>query len=300
MRILITGSHGLIGSALIEELNRRGDSILTLVRRAPRSPDEMQWDADRAIMEPGRLEGLDAVVHLAGESIMGRWTPAKMEAIRRSRANGTRVVAEALAQLQSPPGVFVSASAIGYYGNRPNEILREGCPAGSGFLPDTTCEWEAATRPAQARGIRTVLLRLGIVLSTRGGALRTMLPAFRLGGAARFGDGRQYISWITLEDVIAAIVHVIAHKEISGPVNLVSPDPVTNADFTRQVAAAVHRPALLRIPASVLRVMMGAKMADEALLASARAEPARLLESGFKFRHPKFETAVRELIASNS
>jgi uncharacterized protein (TIGR01777 family) len=242
------------------------------------------------------LEGFDAVVHLAGESIAeGRWTEAKRGRIRDSRVQGTRVLADTLARLIHPPKVFLCASAVGFYGSRGDEELDEESPAGSGFLSDVCREWESACRPAVEAGIRVVNLRLGMVLSTRGGALAKMLPIFRLGLGGRLASGRQYVSWITLDDVVEAIQFVMATDSLEGPVNAVAPGAVTNREFTRVLGRVLRRPAILPAPAFALRCVLG-QMAQELLLASTRALPRRLLEAGFAFRDPDLEGALGRVV----
>lgn len=287
MNILLTGSHGFIGSALIDVLRERGDRVVRLVRgpSRPSSPDPA-WDPVAYQIDENRLEGFDGVIHLAGESLVARrWTPAQKTRIHDSRINGTRLLASALGRLSRPPRVLLSASAVGYYGDRRDEILREESPPGTGFLAELCRQWEAAAEPARRAGIRVVHLRTGLVLSSTGGVLARILPIFRLGLGGPLGTGRQYMSWIAIDDVCAAVLHLLANNTVTGPVNLVAPHPVTNREFTVALGLALSRPTRFAVPAGVLRVVLG-EMADEALLASTRAEPARLRASGYSFRFP--------------
>jgi uncharacterized protein (TIGR01777 family) len=275
MRILVTGSSGLIGRALTLQLT--GHEIVCYNRAAPPS-----------------LEGFDAVIHLAGESIAGRWTPAKKERIRSSRRDGTRTLCEGLARCAARPHVLLSASAIGIYGDRQDEKLTEDSPPGTGFLADVARDWEAATLPAREAGIRVVNLRFGVVLSAQGGALKQMLPLFRLGAGGVVGNGQQFWSWIALPDTVAAILHALANESLVGPVNVVAPYPVTNRAFTRTLGRALHRPTILPVPAWAVRLTLG-EMGPALLLASTRVEPRRLLASGFQFQLPELEAAVQKL-----
>jgi uncharacterized protein (TIGR01777 family) len=295
MNILITGSTGLIGSELNSLLSKNGHRVKRLVRHSPSGRDEIFWDPARGILDAQSLEGLDAVVHLAGENIAsGRWTERKKRRIRESRINGTGLLAQSLSGLFDSPQVLVSISAIGYYGDRGNEQLSEESPAGKGFLPDLCRQWESAAEAAIIRGIRVVIPRVGVVLSPRGGAIARMLPVFRLGLGGRIGSGRQYMSWITLDDLVEAIHHAILTPSLHGPVNAVSPNPVTNADFSRALGRALSRPALFTLPSLAARIAFG-QMADETLLSSTRVTPERLTRSGFKFRFPELNGALRHL-----
>ena len=297
MKILVTGSHGVIGQALIEGLKGRGDHAVRLVRGPSRpSSPEPAWDPAADRIDENRLEGFDAAVHLAGESLAaGRWTPAQKARIRDSRVNGTRLLAGALGRLSRPPRVLVSASAIGYYGDRGDEIMREDSPPGTGFLADVCRQWEAAAEPARRTGIRVVHIRTGLVLSSAGGMLPRILPLFRLGLGGRLGSGRQYMSWIAIEDVVGSLLHLMAHEEISGPVNLVSPHPATNREFTAALGRVLSRLTPFPVPAPVLRIALG-EVAGE-LVASVRAEPARLVESRYAFRLPHLDGALRALLS---
>jgi uncharacterized protein len=294
MDVLMSGATGLIGSALTPELEAEGHRVRRLTR-TPRSEGDIGWDPDAGTIA-GDLAGTGAVVHLAGESIAeGRWTQEKKRRILESRQKGTRLLAEKVAGLQEPPSVMVSASAIGYYGDRGNELLTEESGPGSLFLSRVCREWEAAAEPAREVGVRVVHPRFGIVLSTEGGALGTTLPIFKLGGGGKIGSGRQYWSWVLLDDVVGAIVHAIENDALSGPVNVVGPDPPTNAEYTRVLGRVLGRPTFFAVPAPAARVALGG-MADELLLASARVEPAKLEETGYEYRYPELEGALRHLL----
>jgi hypothetical protein len=296
MHVVVTGSRGLVGSALVPFLATGGHRVTRLVRGMAAGPDETAWDPSRGLVDASRLDGVDAVVHLAGENIAaGRWTPARKAEIRRSRVDGTRNLCAVLARLPHPPNVFVSASAIGLYGDRGAEILTEESASGTGFLAEVCREWEAATEPASQAGIRVVNLRFGMVLSPTGGALKKMLLPFRLGMGGRIGDGRQFTSWIALDDVIGAIHHALCEESVRGPVNAVAPEPVSNAEFTRTLARVLRRPTLLPVPAFAARLAFG-EMADALLLAGARVLPTRLQASGYRFRFPDLESALRHLL----
>lgn len=300
MKILITGSTGLVGSALVSHLAANGHRALHMVRRPPRGADEIRWDIEAGTLDPSSLEGLDAVVHLAGENIAsGRWTAERKRRILESRVLGTRLLAGALARTDRPPRVLVSVSAVGYYGNRGEEALDEESGPGTGFLAEVCRAWEAEAAPATARGIRVVHPRLGMVLSARGGALDRMLPAFRAGFGGRIGSGRQYMSWIALDDLVGVILHAIGHDDLHGPVNTVSPHPVTNAEFARVLARALGRPAFMALPAFAARLAFG-QMADELLLASARVSPGKLERSGYRFRYPRLEEILGRLFGPGS
>jgi uncharacterized protein len=295
MTVLVTGASGFIGSALVPALTTGGHSVRRLTRAAAEREDEYRWNPAAGDVDPRALEDLDAVVHLAGESVAGRWTAAKKERIRRSRVDGTRTLSEALAGLGRPPRVLVCASAIGYYGDRGDEVLTEESAPGEGFLADVVQAWEAASRPAEEAGIRVVRLRFGIVLSSAGGALRTMLRPFRLGAGGRLGSGRQWTSWVSIDDVVGAIHHALFTDALRGAANTVAPNPVTNAELTSTLARLLRRPALLPVPAAVLRVALG-EFSQEAL-SSARVVPARLGGTGYDFRHPELEQALRHVLA---
>ena len=280
------------------KLGDEGHELVRLVRSEPKPGEpEVPWDPATGRLDPASVEGFDAVVHLAGESIAeGRWTEAKKARIRESRVRGTELVARTLARLTNRPEVLVSASAIGFYGTRGDEELDEGSLPGSGFLPDLCRQWEGAARLVGDAGIRAVQLRIGLVLSATGGALAKMLPAFRFGLGGPLGSGRQYVSWITLDDLVEVVRHVIATDTLQGPVNAVAPAPVTNREFTRALGRALRRPAWAPVPGFVLRIALG-QMAEELLLASARAEPRRLLSTGFRFGDAEIDAALKRLLA---
>ena len=285
--VAVTGSHGLVGSALVRELGATGQEV----RRVARDPATGALDL-RAV------SGVDAVVHLAGENIAaGRWTHERKRRIHDSRVLPTRALAEALAALQRPPRVLVSASGINCYGDRGDERLTEESARGHGFLADLCRDWEGATAPAEARGVRVVHLRIGMVVSERGGALAKMLTPFRLGAGGVIGSGNQWMSWISLDDLVGAIRWALATEALRGPVNAVAPAPVRNREFTRALAGAVRRPALLPLPAFAARLLFG-EMADALLLASARAEPERLLATGYVFRYPTLPDALAHALRS--
>jgi uncharacterized protein len=298
MHVVVSGSRGLVGSALVPFLTTGGHRVTRLVRGAPANPDEAAWNPARGLAEASRLAGVDAVVHLAGENIAAeRWTPARKAEIRQSRVEGTRNLCESLARLAQPPKVLVSASAIGFYGDRGTQTLTEESGAGSGFLPDVCREWEAATEPASRAGIRVINLRFGMVLSAAGGALQEMLPPFKFGLGGRIGSGAQFMSWIAIDDAVGAIRHALSAESLGGPMNVVAPTPVTNAEFTRTLARVLRRPAFMPIPSFVARLAFG-EMADALLLASARVIPIRLQESDYHFRFPELEGALRYLLRS--
>jgi len=292
MRVLLSGASGLIGSALARRLAVSSE-VVRLVRRDPLSAaKEIRWDPAAGRIEPKQLEGFDAVVHLAGENIgAGRWTAAKKASIRASRVEGTLLLAKTLARLNQPPKVLVSASAVGYYGDRGEEKLDESSGPGTGFLAEVCRAWEEAAMTAAEAGIRVVLARFGVVLSSEGGALARLLPLFRFGLGGRLGSGRQYMSWIALEDAVGAIAFALENDSLRGPVNVSSPQPVTNREFTQTLGRVLRRPTLLHAPSIALRAVLG-EMADEMLLASVRVYPRRLLEAGFSFSKPDLEAAL--------
>ncbi len=299
MRILIAGNRGFLGSALARELVHNGHAVLGLTRGAP-SQNEAHWDPELGTLDLTPLAPIHAAVNLAGENLArGRWSAARKQRILLSRTKTTRLLAEALAKLDPKPAVMLSASAVGYYGDRGDEILTETSPSGSGFLAEVCREWEASTEPARAAGIRVAFLRLGVVLSGEGGALPQMLLPFRFGLGGILGSGRQYLSWITLADAVAAIAHLLEQEGAEGPYNLCAPNPVTNAEFTRAVARVMHRPAVLRVPGFVLRMVLG-EMAQEMLLASTRAIPERLQQMGFCFSDARLEPALAQMLTKRA
>jgi uncharacterized protein (TIGR01777 family) len=298
MKVLISGSTGLVGSALCSALTTSGHEITRLVRESPRSRQpEISWDLDQGKVDSSKLEGFDGVVHLAGENIAaGRWTDKQKQRIRNSRVKSTQLLCETLAKLKDKPKVLVCASAIGYYGDRGDEVVDEASPPGSNmFLVDVCKEWEAATEPARAAGIRVINLRFGVVLSPNGGALAKMLMPFKLGAGGVIGDGKQYMSWIALDDAVGAIQHCLATDTLSGPVNAVGPQAVTNREFTKTLGKVLSRPTIFPMPAAVARLAFG-QMADELLLASTHVRPTKLLESTYVFRYPQLEGALRHLL----
>lgn len=296
MIIAISGSSGLIGNALRSHLRHEGHRVRAIVRHQPGQEagrDDIRWDIDAGKIEADKLEKVDAVIHLAGEPIAdGKWTNAKKQHIRDSRVNSTALLSKAIAKMPLPPHVLLSGSAVGYYGSQGDQRLGEDAPEGEGFLASVCSEWEAATLPAQKAGVRVAHLRTGIVLDKAGGALAKMMTPFKLGLGGRIGPGTQYMPWISLADQISAIDFCLNSESMRGPVNLVGPHPVTNAQFTTTLGMVLHRPTFLPLPAFAARMMFG-EMADEMLLASARVEPTKLLNAGFRFSHNDLEGAIR-------
>lgn len=299
LRVAVTGATGLVGSALVPALLAAGHRVDRVSRRRPAvGTTDIQWEPARGQLDPRALEGVDAVVHLAGETIAAlRWTPAVKERIRRSRVDGTRLLAETLGRLTRRPRVLVAVSGVGYYGNRGDTPLTEESLPGSGFLAEVCREWEAAADPARVAGIRVVHPRLGVVLAGQGGALPRMALPFRLGAGGVIGDGRQYWSWIELNDLVRVIELCLALETLAGPVNAVAPTPVTNREFTRVLGRALGRPTLVPLPALAVRLLLG-EMGQALLLDSARVLPRRLERAGFRFRHPDLEDALRVALAS--
>src|SRR5580693_8610426 len=293
-RILVSGVSGPIGAALLPSLLTNGCSIVRLVRGPSKAEDQISWDP-AVPLAPQTVSGFDAVIHLAGESIIGRWTDAKKAKIRDTRIVGTFNLASALAQAEDRPKVFVCGSAIGYYGNRGDEVLREQSAPGTGFLAEVCQDWEEATTPAVQADIRTAHLRTGIVLSPKGGALKAMLLPFKLGLGGRTGDGRQWMSWIDVRDMVGAIHHILKNDLLQGAVNMVAPKPVTNAEFAGTLASVLSRPAIFPMPAFAARLVFG-QMGDELLLASQRVEPAQLLASGYVFQKPGLRAALEDIL----
>lgn len=299
-RVLVSGVSGPIGTALLPTLRSSGAQIARLVRPGSAvaglsDEEQIPWDPTRPI-SPAAVTGFDAVIHLAGESIVGRWTPAKKLKIRESRSLGTRNLALALAQAKDKPQVFICSSAVGYYGDRGDEVLDEESAAGAGFLPDVCLEWEAATHPAADSGIRTVNIRTGVVLSPKGGALGKMLTPFKMGVGGRVGDGRQWMSWIDVQDMVGAIHHILKTDLLHGPVNMVAPKAVTNAEFTKTLASVLSRPAIFPVPAFVVKLAFG-EMGETVLLGGQRVEPARLVESGYPFRFSNLRASLENVVA---
>jgi len=277
---------------MLPYLESQGARIVRLVRGPARGADQISWDPQRPLA-PAAVSGFEAVIHLAGESVSGRWTDTKKKAIRESRVLGTKHLTEALAQTQSRPRVFICASAIGYFGNRGDEVLTDASSAGQGFLPAVCREWEAASETAA--GIRTVNLRFGLVLSPKGGALERMLTPFKLGAGGKIGSGQQWWSWVHVDDIVGALHHALQTDALSGPVNMVAPNPVRNEEFTRVLASVLRRPAFFHVPAFALRLAFG-EMADELLLSSERVQPGKLLATGYTFRFADLRTALEELL----
>lgn len=296
LHVAVTGSTGMVGSQLVAFLRSGGHRVTRIVRRTPR-PDrpEVEWDPATGYVDAEALEGVDAVVHLAGEPIEGLWTEGKRAAIRDSRVAGTRALARALASMDDPPRVLVSISGVNYYGDRGDEPLTEDSPPGEGFLADVCRSWEEATAPASGAGVRVVRLRLGMVLSPAGGALARLLPVYLLGLGGRLGPGSQWMSWIALDDVLDVVHHALHRSDLEGAVNAVAPGAVRNAEFSRTLARVLSRHAWLSVPGALLRGV-GGQMAEEMLLASLRVKPGRLEEAGFSFRHPDLEQALRHVL----
>lgn len=296
MRILVSGSHGLVGTALIKALGTDGHEIYRLVRHAPNSESEIEWSPERYSIAISRIEGFDAVYQLAGESIAsGRWNEEKKRKIRESRVKGTKLLSDALANLHRPPKILISASAVGYYGNRGDELLTEASAPGDDFLAGVCVEWEKATEHATEKGIRVVNTRFGIILDKDGGALAKMLPPFRMGLGGRIGSGKQWMSWIALADVVGALQFALTNESLKGPVNFVAPNPVTNAEFTKTLGKALSRPTIFPIPAFGVRLAFG-EMADALLLSSQRVQPQVLSEHGYQFGHTELNEALRHVL----
>ncbi|MGW4028510.1 TIGR01777 family oxidoreductase [Streptomyces sp. NPDC004838] len=297
MRIAITGSSGLIGTALVRSLRSDSHEVVRLVRRPARAGDEVEWDPHRQYVDTAGLVGCEAVVNLAGAGVGDRrWTEAYRKEIRDSRVLGTAAIAEAVASLHTPPRVLLCGSAIGYYGDTGERAVDESAPPGDGFLPNVCVEWEEAAAPAQEAGIRTAFARTGLVVA-RGGAWGRMFPLFKAGLGGRVGDGRQYWSFISLHDEVAALRHILDTESLSGPVNCTAPDPVRNRDITKAMSRALHRPALFAVPAGVLRLALGDMAAE--VLSSQRVIPTKLLESGFTFAFPTIDDSIRAALAAS-
>jgi uncharacterized protein len=293
MRVAVSGASGLIGAAVVRRLQAAGHQISRLVRGAPKA-GEIQWNPTGAV-DLGGLEGCDAVVHLAGESISGRWTPTKKSKILNSRVQGTMTIAAALARLQQKPKVLVNASAIGYYGPRGDELLDESSASGNDFLSEVARQWESATEPATRADIRVVMLRFGVVLSGQGGALAKMITPFRMGVGGRIGSGTQWMSWVSLDDVAGAVEYAITNSSLRGPVNVVAPSPVSNEEFTKRLGEVLHRPTIFPMPEFAVKLAFG-EMGETLLLGSQRVVPKKLQESGYKFAHPELKDALRAAV----
>jgi len=297
MKILVTGSSGLVGSALIPSLKAQGHEVIRLVRSAPKdSASEVYWNPEKGTLSAEELEGLGGAVHLAGDNLAeGRWTDEKKRSIRESRIKGTTLLSETLAKLERKPEVLVSASAIGFYGSRGDELLNEQSASGDDFLSEVCREWELSTQAASQSGVRVVHLRFGVILSNEGGALAKMLTPFRMGVGGKLGDGKQYMSWIAIDDAVGAIEHALANDSLHGAVNVVAPEPVTNYEFTKAMGSVLSRPTIFPMPAFAARLAFG-EMADATILASQRVEPVRLKESGFAFKYPELEGALKHVL----
>jgi uncharacterized protein (TIGR01777 family) len=296
VRVAVTGSSGLIGSAVVGTLGRRGDSVLRLVRRPPISQEEVRWNPAQGLDTLDRLEGLDAIVHLTGAPIdEARWTAERKRLLRDSRVGSTETLVRALALLARPPGALVMASAMGIYGNRGDEVLTESSSTGNGFLARLTRDWEAAAAPARALGVRVVPLRFGLVLTPRGGVLARLLLPFRLGLGGPVGHRDAWWSWIALDDVVGLVLHAIASPALDGAVNAVAPEPVSSAEFARTLGRVLGRPAVMPVPPLALRIAFG-ELADEGMLASLRVEPKRALASGYSFQWPRLQPALEAML----
>ena len=293
-RILVSGVSGPIGAALLPSLTARGYQITRLVRGPASGEGQISWDPLKPLAQES-VSGFETVIHLAGESIVGRWTEGKKKRIRESRVEGTRNLSDALAKTRNRPRVLITGSAIGYYGDRGDELLREDSPSGQGFLPEVCRQWEAATEPAARAWIRTVHMRTGLVLSREGGALQKMLLPFRLGLGGNMGNGRQWWSWVDVQDWVGALHHILKTELLQGPVNVVAPRPVTNAEFTKTLAAVLSRPAIFPMPTMAARLAFG-QMADELLLASQRVEPTKLVASGYPFQYSDLRKSLEAIL----
>jgi uncharacterized protein len=293
MKIAVAGATGFIGAALTAHLSAVGHRVVRLVRRkADPSRGDATWDPSRGLLDPAALDGVQAVVNLAGDPVAERWTAERKRRIKSSRVDATALLAKTLVDLERPPRVLVNASAIGIYGDRGDEVLDESAAPGTGFLADVARAWEAAATPVVEKGIRTVFTRFGIVLGLAGGALEKMLPPFKIGAGGRLGSGKQWMSWIALDDVVAAVDYALTSDRLSGPVNVVAPNPVTNAEFTQELGHAIHRPAVAAVPSFALRLAYG-EMGETVLLSSQRVVPKALERAGFAFRHPVLHDALR-------
>jgi uncharacterized protein len=297
MKILITGASGLIGKALQESFIQRGHELLLASRKDSKNANEIKWDIENGFADPSKLEGVDAVVHLAGENVSGglRWSDEKKKAIRDSRVLGTRNVVDAMAAMSEKPKVFIASSAIGFYGDRADEIMTEASSAGTTFLSEVSTAWEAESRRAEDLGVRTVLLRTGIVLAKEGGALAAMLTPFKFGVGGVVGSGKQWMSWISLEDMVGIINFAIDHENIRGAVNAVAPSPVTNDEFTKALGEVLYRPTFVPLPAFAVNMVFG-EMGDALLLASTRVIPKRIEDAGYKFQYTDIRKAIEQAV----
>ena len=299
MKIIISGATGLVGAALVRTLRNEGHNVARLVRAGNTTMGDIQWNPGVATVDLAPLEGADAFVNLNGASIGGgRWTPERKDLLRNSRVSTTRFLVDTFSRLTQKPRAFLSASAIGFYGSRGDEVLTEASACGTDFLSGVSREWEEEAQRAESFGIRTAILRFGIILSSRGGALQRMLTPFKMGIGGRLGSGKQWMSWISLDDVVEIIQWAIADSQENGPVNVVVPNPVRNEEFTRVLASVLHRPAIFPAPAFALRLMLG-EMADALLLGSQRVHPEKLLRTGYKFKFDPLEPALRAALAKN-
>lgn len=299
MKILVSGSHGLVGKALSKSLSAKGHEIYKLVRERSSEERDIEWRPEEGTIDIAALEGFDALVHLAGENIAsGRWTDEKKRRIRESRVRGTSLLSQSLSKLSNPPATFVSASAIGYYGNRGDELLSETSAPGTDFLASVCKEWEQATVAASEKGVRVVMARFGIILDAKDGALAKMLTPFRMGVGGKIGDGKQWMSWIALDDVVNGLEFVLENRTLSGPVNFVAPRPVRNAEFTKALGRALHRPTWFPVPAFIAETAFG-EMGDALLLSSQRVEPRTLTQAGFKFSYSDIDAALSHVLKSS-
>ena len=295
-KVVISGSSGLLGTALSSYLIKKGFTLLRLVRRPEAAENEIFWNPLTGEIDSQKLEGTDAAINFSGRNIgLGRWTKKRKKEIFESRVNSTRLLAETLSKLKDPPHSFISASAIGYYGDSGAEFMNEGAEPGTGFLPDLCVHWEEATKPAMKAGLRVVQMRSGVVLTADGGALAQMLPPFKMGVGGKLGNGKQYFSWIDIDDYVRAVYHLMTSDSIQSPVNVASPEPVTNSEFTAVLARVLRRPAFIPIPGFVLKLLFG-QVAEEILLSSSRVIPQILLGSGFEFKYPDLENALRKCL----
>ncbi len=295
MKVVVTGAGGLIGSALVSSLETDGHEVIRLVRREPKNNHERRWNPSGE-PDPSLVDGSDAVVHLAAETISGWWTQGKKDRILESRVRGTENIAKAIAGASHKPKVFLSASGAGYYGHRKDQVLTEASSNGTGFLAELARQWEATTKYASDAGVRTVLLRISVVLSMRGGALPQMLPPFKMGLGGKVGNGKQYWPWVTLEDVVGVIRFAMQNDSLSGPINVCAPQETTNKDFTKALGRVLKKPTFFPLPSVVVTLTLG-EMGQEALLTSTRAHPAKLQQAGYVFKHPEIEEALRSVLS---